>query len=121
MARSEIPVVEVIRDGVTAVAPVISDAVNHHYFKGNEGKTWLEIESTDAGTQTVSVLASPRMETDGLEVLPHEFDCPPGTVTKAGPWRMRTFNQDAGEGSVFVNVPVSTTLKLRAFYMEPAT
>lgn len=121
MARSEIPVVEVIRDGVGAGASVLSDSVNGHYFVGNAGKTWIEVESSDAGTQTILVQPSPFLATDGLNVDPFPLEIPPGTVTKAGPWRMKTFNQDRTDGSVFLDPSVSGTLRLYAFSMEPAT
>jgi hypothetical protein len=54
MARVQIPVTALTRAGVAPPAQTNADATNNHVMV-NDGRTLLEIVSSDAGVQTVSV------------------------------------------------------------------
>ncbi len=68
MARVQIPVTDFVRAGVSPPAQTDGDAVNKHYIAGNDGQIVIEVASSDAGAQTVTVKANPDLDTDGLIV-----------------------------------------------------
>lgn len=113
MARTEVTVTQIERDspfpGVTPIAQVAGDTVNGHYFAGNTGQEFLEIENL-GGSATVTVLSP--LEVDGLPVNNLSIGAPSGTVL-VGPFRKNTFNQNSS-GDVYFNVS-SENLRLRAY------
>ncbi len=115
MARTSIPVTEVARDGAAQPSQTTADAANDHSVAGGaDGRTMLEIESTDGSPQTVEVEPNPSFTVDGLTVDNLSIAVPAGDVVVAGPFRTSTFKQDA-DNTLFVNPSVSTTLKFRAY------
>jgi len=118
-SRVEIPVNEIIESGLNPlVIQISSDAINNHYFI-NIDKTYLEIVSTDSGSQSITVVSSATV--DELAVADLTITIPAGATRLAGPFNTYTFNQFAAGDSygafkaVLVNPSVSGTLKFRAF------
>lgn len=114
MPRVVIPVTDIDRDGVAQPSQVTADATNNHYFTGNDGNVLLEIVSTDGGAQTVEVVTSPTLFTDGLTVTNLAIPVAAGATVYAGPFRVVTFSQNA-TNDVWLNPSVSTTLKFRCY------
>jgi hypothetical protein len=120
MARSQITVHDITRDGISQGNAVISDAGNNHYFTGNDGQVFLEIVSTDGGAQSVDIEAGTGMAAivDGLPLDPLTIAVPAGGTVLAGPFRKLSFNQSS-DGSVWVDPSVSSTLQFYAFRLTP--
>lgn len=114
MPRVVIPVTEILRAGVAPPAQVDADATNDHYIAENDGRVLVEIVSSDAGAQTVEVVANPSLSADGLTVANLSIAIPAGATRLCGPFRQQTFKQDS-VGMLHLNPSVSTTLKFRAY------
>lgn len=116
MARVVIPVTDVTRAGVAFPSAVTADATNDHYVTGvnNTGDWYLHIVSTDAGSQTVEIVANPDLTNDGLTVSNLSITVAAGATRIAGPFKPRTFRQGADSNNVYINPSVSTTLTFRA-------
>lgn len=110
MARVTIPVTAITRDGVAPPAQTDADAVNLMEFT-NDGDTFLEIVSSDAGAQTVEFLIAE--EVDDLSVTPRSVSVAAGATLLVGPFTA-VYDQ-TGTKLVYVNPSVSTTLKFRAY------
>jgi hypothetical protein len=113
MARSQLTVTDIARSGVTPIAQLISDAVNKHYFTGNSGQEFVEIENVSGGSITVTFQAGPSIQADGLVIEDYKVGVLPGTVI-AGPFRRGTFDQNSN-GDVYFNADTSTTVRFRAY------
>lgn len=113
MARSQITVTSISRSGTTAITQTTSDSTNDHYFI-NDGKTFIECISSDAGAQTLEIVASPDYTADGLTVSNLTVYVGAGATVCSGPFKVATFRQNASN-HVYLNPSVSTTLKLRAW------
>jgi hypothetical protein len=111
MPRTEIPVQTISRAGVVPPAQTDSDEANGMVIVHNDGRIYVEIESTDAGSQTVG-FAIPGL-VDGEPVDDKTVTVPAGEIRVAGPWPRRTYNQS--DGSLNINPSIDDTLKLRAF------
>lgn len=110
MARVAIPVTSIDRDGVAPPAQTDADASNNMQFT-NDGETFLEIVSSDAGAQSVEFLIA--TEVDELAVTPRTVAIPAGETRMVGPFTA-VYDQ-TGTKLVYVNPSVSTTLKFRAY------
>ena len=119
MARTNIPVTTAVRAGVVRPAQVDADLANGNSFTGNDGTVVLEVTSSDAGVQTVSVVPNPAYTADGLVVSSLVLTVPAGAVWLFGPFNRYTFAQDAN-GLVYLNPSVATTLKFRCYKVTPA-
>lgn len=115
MARVQIPVTEVDRDGVAQPSLTNGNATDDHYVTGGaDGRTMLEIVSTDAGAQTVEIVPSAAFSPDGLTVGNLSIPVAAGVTVLAGPFRTSTFKQDTAN-VLWVNPSVSDTLDFRAY------
>jgi hypothetical protein len=115
MARTNIPVTEIDRDGVTQPALTNGDATNDHSVTGGaDGRTFLEIVSSDGGAQTVEVVPNPDFTVDGLTVSNLSIAVAAGATVLAGPFRTNTFKQNI-TNDLYVNPSVSNTLDFRAY------
>lgn len=114
MARSAITVTDIARSGTAPISQTDADATNKHYFINSDGKVYLEIVSSDAGSQTVLVQPNPDLTADGLSVSALTITIPAGATRLAGPFRVNTFKQNASY-HVYIDPSVSTTLKFRAW------
>lgn len=119
MARSQIVVTDIVRAGTAPITQTTADSTNKHYFINSDGLVFLEIVSTDAGSQTVTVEASPTFTADGLTVSGLVITVAAGATALAGPFKVSTFKQNSSY-DVYVDPSVSTTLKFRAWRL-PAT
>lgn len=115
MARTDIPVTEIDRDGATQPAVTNGDSSNDHSVTGGaDGLTILEIVSSDAGAQTVEIEPNPSFTADGLTVDNLVIAVASGATVLAGPFRTNTFKQNA-TNDLYVNPSVSGTLDFRAY------
>lgn len=117
MARSQIPVTTITRAGATPPSQTTADATNNHYIEGtdNTGEWFLEVISSDAGSQSVTVVANPNLSSDGLTVSNLSITIAAGVTRLCGPFKPNTFKQPSDSNRVYVNPSVSTTLKFRAY------
>ncbi len=111
MARVDVPVTTTNRDGVAPPAQTDADAANMHSLV-NDGRTTIEIVSSDAADQTVD-FEIPSGAVDGQPVTPKTVNVPAGETRIAGPFPRGVYNQVGGE--LWFNPSVSTTLKFRAY------
>jgi hypothetical protein len=119
MARTEIPITEVVRAGVEQPTQVSSDMTNGMFFSPNDGTIFLEVENTDSIDHDFDVVASPTYTADGLVVSNLALTVPAGEVWEFGPFKVATFRQNI-DGDVFINPDVNTMLKFRATQRTPA-
>lgn len=116
MARSQIAVTQVDRTGEAPGTATVSDSVNGHYFDNPNGKVWLEVVSTDAGSQTLGfpLVAALAANVDGVTLGDKLITIPAGATRVMGPFPPTYYNQPGGD-QVFVNPSVSTTLSIKAY------
>lgn len=119
MARTEIPVTEVVRAGIQKPATTNSDMTNGMFFTGNDGTIWLEVENTDSVDHNFDVVASPTYTADGLVVSNLTETVPAGEIWEFGPFKTATFRQNI-DGDVFIDPDVNTMLKFIATKRVPA-
>ena|SRR5437016_2377135 len=112
MPRVSIPVTAPNRAGVAQPVQTDADHTNNMQLASNDGHTILEIASTDASPQTVT-FEIPNLLVDGQAVAPKPVVVGAGNTVVCGPWPTNIYNQAGGE--LFIDVPVSTTLKFRAY------
>jgi len=114
MARVQIPVSQIVRGaGLAQPAQTNGDHTNNHYF-ANDGRTFLEVVSSDAGSQTVAFeIPTPSSGTDGQSVTSLSVTVAAGATRYVGPFPTAIYNQT--DQTVFVDPSVSTTLKFRAY------
>lgn len=115
MARVEIPVTTIDRDGTAQPSLTNGNATDDHFVTGGaDGLTVLQIVSSDAGAQTVEIPPNPNLTADGLTVGNLSIAVAAGATVVAGPFRTNTFKQDT-DNTLWVNPSVSDTLDFRAY------
>lgn len=114
MARVQIPVETIVRGaGLAQPSQTAADHTNNHYFTNN-GKTFLEIVSSDGASQTVSFeIPTPGSGTDGQGIDPLVVTVGAGDTVYVGAFPQSVYDQ--ADGTVYVDPSVSTTLKFRAY------
>ncbi len=100
--------------GVAAPAQTNGDATNKHYFGPNDGQIVLEVVSSDAGSQTVTIKAPSAAAAAGTGSDRTETIAA-GATKLLGPFEQTRHNQDTVNKRVYVDPSVSTTLKFRAY------
>lgn len=120
MARVNIPVSDIVRAGLTQPSAVTADATNDHYIDGddNDGQVFLFVVSSDAGSQTLTIVANPDYNSDGLTLNDLTLTIAAGATKLFGPFRPRTFRQPSDGNRLYINPSVSTTLTMRAYRLE---
>jgi hypothetical protein len=103
---------------ITPPAQVNGDATNGHYITGNDGLVVLEVVSSDAGAQTVSIEYGPGVQQ--LADIPAQVESiPAGAIRWLGPFANGAFDQTENR-DLYFTPSVSTTLKFRAYKMVKA-
>lgn len=95
------------------------DATNDHYVTGNDGRVVVEVVSSDAGVQTVTI----KRAASGLPgvTLPDEVvSVGIGATREMGPFPASEFNQNSA-GDVYFDPSVSNTLDFRAYRVTRVT
>ena len=117
MARDNIPVVTILREGVAFGDFTPIDFVRGAYFLQPEGGVELMFVNVSGAPRTVTFETA--LVVDDLEV--EDLDCilPAGGSTLHGGFRRKSFNQDFTDGSVFINASGDGVLA-RAFRFEDA-
>lgn len=95
------------------------DATNGHYFTGNDGLTFLEVVSSDAGAQTVTIKYSP-FYAPVATVADQSESIPAGATRILGPFANGAFDQNSAK-DVYFAPSVATNLKFRAYRVVKAT
>lgn len=103
----------------TLPAVTNGDATNDHYFTGNDGKVILQVVSSDAGAQTVTVKRSPFLQ-GGVPASDEVVSVAAGATRELGPFATSEFNQNRA-GDVYFDPSVSNTLDFRAYRVTQAT
>lgn len=114
MARVLIPTNTIKRGtGLAQPAQTNADATNKNYLV-NDAKTFLEIVSSDAGSQTVTFeIPTPTSGTDGQAVSSLVITVAAGATVYVGPFPAIPYTQT--DGNLYIDPSVSTTLKFRAY------
>ena len=112
MARVSIPITEVLDTGVAPPAQTNGDSTNNHQLDFNDGDVVVEVVSSDAGAQTVTVVTPGTVS--GRAIADQVINVPAGATRYIGKLSPATYNQP--DGTVQINVSVSTTLKFRAYH-----
>ena len=108
-----LPVTDVTTAGVTPPAQVNGD-VTGNILAFNDGKVWLEVISSDAGAQTVTVV-TPGAVGGSYAIADLSVAVPAGATRLIGPFPPNIFNQ--ADGTVTITPSVNTTLKFRAYHI----
>lgn len=112
MARVEITVTTISRDGVAPASQVTSDATNDHVIEGNDGRVVLEAQNVDAGSAHTVTVTTPG-SVAGLAIADLEVSVPASSTRWIGPFPTTVFNQT---GTDDVNIDVATAnLRFRAY------
>lgn len=116
MPRVDIPVTDITTAGVAAPSLTNGDATNDHSVTGGaDGRTYIEVVSSDAGSQTVEIVPNPNLFVpDGLTLSNLVVTVPAGATRFFGPFRTSTFKQDA-DNTLYLNPSVSNNLDFRAW------
>jgi len=99
--------------GTVLPAVTNGDATNDHYFTGNDGRVVLQVVSSDAGAQNVTIHYGARA-VPGLTTTPEVRSIAAGVTVELGPFPIAQFNQNAA-GDVYFDPAVSNTLDFRAY------
>lgn len=111
MPRTSIPITKSTDAGVAQPAQTNGDLTNLMYLPYNDGRVLLEVVSSDAGAQTVTV-ETPGV-VNGLAIADQVVSVAAGATKYLGPFPPAVYNQP--DGTVNVNPSVNTTLKFRAY------
>lgn len=111
MPPVSIPVTQLTDAGVAPPAQTNGDLTNGNQLDFNDGRIIVEVISTDAGAQSVTVVTPGSV--GGFAIADNVVAVPAGATRIIGPLSPSTYNQS--DGSVRVNPSVSTTLKFRAY------
>lgn len=111
MPPVSIPVTQVLDTGVTPPAQTNGDLANGNQLDFNDGRIIVEVISSDAGAQSVTVVTPGNV--GGFAVADNVVAVPAGATRILGPFSPATYNQS--DGTVRINPSVSTTLKFRAY------
>lgn len=103
----------------TPPTQVDGDATNGHYITGNDGLVTLEVVSSDAGAQTVSISYGPHYA-PVASVAAQVETIPAGATRILGPFAPGAFDQNAAH-DLYFTPSVATTLKFRAYKTARAT
>src|SRR4051812_22189537 len=112
MPRVSIPITEILDSGVAPPAQTNGDATNLHQLDFNDGDVVVEVISTDAGAQTVTLVTPGTVS--GLAIADQVVAVPAGATRYIGKLSPATYNQP--DGTVQINPSISTTLKFRAYH-----
>lgn len=92
------------------------DATNDHYFTGNDGQMVIEVVSSDAGSQTVTIKRSPVFRA-GTPLTDEVVSVAAGATRFLGPFPKGEFDQN-GSGDVYFDPSVSNTLDFRVWRLQ---
>lgn len=108
----------------TLPAVTNGDSTNKHYFTGNDGRVILQVVSSDAGAQTVTIKRSPILQ-GGVPASDEVVSVAAGATRELGPFSESEFNQNkrtsTGGGDVYFDPSVSNTLDFRAYRVTQVT
>lgn len=113
MPRTTLAVTTVTRAGVAVQAFVACDAANGMQILQNAGDVEIELTNSGAADKTVTIVANPNLNTDGLTVNNLTLTVPYGFTYKFGPFRPNSFRQDA-VGLMYLNFSSGTDFTIRA-------
>lgn len=111
MPRVQIPITQIVKEGTVPPAQVNADAANDHYVAGLDSRTFIEVVSSDAAPQTVTVVTPGAP--GGLAIADLVVTVPAGATRYIGPLSPELFDQ--GDNTANIDVAVSTTLKFRGY------
>lgn len=107
--RVDLPVTQIVRDGVAFPNDVLSDPVNDHSFT-NDGRVFLDFFNT--GATTIVTIETPGT-VGGLAIADEAVTVPGGGTVSSGPFAPSLFNQP-GTSTVYVDV-LTANVKIRAW------
>jgi hypothetical protein len=113
MARTTLAVTEVTRAGVAVQAFVACDQANGMQVLANIGDVEIELDNSGASDKTVTVVANPTLNTDGLTVNSLVLTVPYGFTYKFGPFKPNSFRQDAS-GLLYLDFSSGANFTIRA-------
>lgn len=103
----------------TPPAQTAGDATNDHYFTGNDGNVFVEVENANGSSQTVTVHYAPSA-LPGATVAADTITIPTGETRYLGPFSPSKFNQNQAK-DVYLDPSVATDVKFRALRIVRAT
>ncbi len=116
MARTILPIVEIIRAGVSQAIATFADITNGHQIMENNGKTFVELVNvSNAGTVNATFDVAAVYDGD-LTITDIIVALAPGSTKYVGPFKRGVFNQGPSE-SVYFDI-ASTGVSLRGYKLE---
>lgn len=104
--------------GVEQPTLVNGDAVNGHYFTGNDGRIILEVVATTTSDQTVTIRRA-AVALPGANLEDEVVTIPAGETWELGPFPASEFNQNSA-GDVYFDPSWSDVLDFRAYRVTRA-
>ena len=114
MPRVDVPITQLTEQGVAPPAQVNADAANDHQLAYNDGRVFVEVVSSDAGAQSVTIITPGTV--GGLAVADQVVAVPAGATRLFGPLPPAIYNQPDGTVSFDPSV-TGATLKFRAYHL----
>jgi hypothetical protein len=92
MARTNLPLHQIVRAGAVEPAAVAGDAVNGHSFN-NDGKVFLQLENTGATSRNFTMHLVTTV--DGQAVADRVIAVAAGVIKKVGPFPVSQYGKTA--------------------------
>lgn len=105
--------------GTTQAAVTNGDSVNGHYIRGNDGRVYIQVVSSDGSPRTVTIERGAAAD-PGATLEDEVVDVAAGATVDMGPFEEDEFNQNS-LGDVYFTPSVSNTLDFRAKRVTRAT
>ena len=116
MARTILPIVDIIRAGVTQAIASYADITNGHQIMGNDGRSFIELVNiSNAGSVDATFDVAAVYDGD-LTIVDLIVAVAPGGTKYVGPFKRGVFNQGASQ-AVYFDI-ASTGISLRGYRLE---
>ena len=116
MARTTLPIVSIIRAGVTQAIASYADITNGHQIVQNDGRTFVELINVSNASSVNATFDVAAVYDGDLTIADIIVAIAPGGTKYAGPFKRGVFNQGASE-AVYFNIS-STGVSLRGYRLE---
>lgn len=122
MARTSIPITNVIRAGVSQPSSVFANLTEGMKIENNDGRMWVEMANVSNASSVNITTDVPKLYDEDLTITDIIVALAPAGVKLMGPWKPSIFNRSAVAGateeSVYIDVS-STGVSFKGYRLEP--
>lgn len=116
MARTELPIVSIIRAGVTQAIASYADITNGEQIVGNDGRIFVELVNVSNASSVDATFDVSAVYDGDLTIVDLIVAIAPGGTKYVGPFKRGVFNQGPSE-SLYFDI-ASTGVSLRGYRLE---